>query len=263
MYNVHVYTWGCFVAWLKVALHGPVYHTVFSHSVHTCTHVHVHNAYCTCKWCIMYTVECTFSASLPGWTSRQSRCEYLDSHLSHVSLSVLRFSSTVMSCACVRACVCVCVAYIYMYNACGCVCLSLSFCIGDFCWTTMYMYVYMYLYKCKCTVTHIVHCIYGLTFKWTCTYIHVYTIMQVYTWYIYIVHVDVCITHIHVHDCIIQCTCTCTCALYLHFVCLLHLNDLLFEWVWAHSQSLQYFRCLLHQLQEHVQLTAGEGRDTQ
>ena len=36
MYNVHVYTWGCFVAWLKVALHGPVYHTVFSHSVHTC-----------------------------------------------------------------------------------------------------------------------------------------------------------------------------------------------------------------------------------
>ena len=40
----------------------------------------------------------------------------------------------------------------------------------------------------------------------------------------------------------------------LEFVHLLHLDNLLFEVVWAHPQSLQHLGSCLHQLQEHVQL---------
>ena len=40
----------------------------------------------------------------------------------------------------------------------------------------------------------------------------------------------------------------------LEFVHLLHLDNLLFEMVWAHPQSLQHLGSCLHQLQEHVQL---------
>ena len=40
----------------------------------------------------------------------------------------------------------------------------------------------------------------------------------------------------------------------LEFVHLLHLDNLLFETVWAHPQSLQHLGSCLHQLQEHVQL---------